>query len=172
MEQGMVSYSDVVSHQPGVATARNTYAAERDPIIPQSSCPFQRTAVVLVPEREKYARTSGRHSGVEEGKSIGAVGIVAVFDQDTPVAVVQGKKIAAVSIPVEAEGKGTAGAGTPGKSTAAGRNLGEIVEILMGRPARQDKSKSAETFVRAGEVSCNYQGLGMEYKAVGVARVA
>ena len=171
MEQGTANCSDYVSHQQGVATARNTSASERDPAIRQSNLP-QRTAVVLVPERGKYARTSGTYFDVEEGTLTGAVGIVAVLDQDTPVAVAEDKVIVAVGILTEVEDKRTVGADTSKWSIGAGRNLEEGVAILMGNPVHQDKTKSAGMLVRLGEVGCNHPCSGTDCRAMRVVPVA
>ena len=120
MGQGMASYSVVFSDHVEAAMARNTYALEQDPIIPQLSLPFRRTAVLLVLEREKYARTLGKYLGVEEGTSVDALESVAVLEQDTPVVMVAGKLTVAVDIPVGVGDKRIAEADTSGESTVAG----------------------------------------------------
>jgi len=53
--------------------------------------PLRRTADVLVQEQGEYVRNSGKRFGVERGTSVGATGIVAVLEQDTPAATVEGK---------------------------------------------------------------------------------
>jgi len=66
--------------------AKNTSALEQDPVIPQSSLPFQSTAAVLVLEREMCAHMLGKHLGVDQGMLIDGVGTGAVPGQDTPAA--------------------------------------------------------------------------------------
>jgi len=79
----------MVSHQLEVATARNIFARGRDLIVRQLNLPLQRTAAVLV--QGKYARRSSKYFRGEEGTSIDAAEIVAVLEQDTPVAMAESK---------------------------------------------------------------------------------
>ena len=127
--------------------------------IPQSNLPFpfQRIGVALVPEPEKYARTSGKCFGDGKGTSPDVAGSEAGFEQGTPVAWAGGNWIVAVGIPIEADTL-TAGENTPKKSAAAERNSEEIVAILTGSSVHQGRSRSGGVFARAVEVGCNRAG--------------
>ena len=63
----------------------------------------------------------------------------------------------AVGILVDAADKRAVEANKPEMLTVVGRRL-EGVAILTGNPVHQDKSKSAGTPARAGEVDCNQSG--------------
>jgi len=122
MERGTENYPVMVSYQPGVGTAKNTFGVGQDPANPQSNFPFRSTAGVLVREQGKYARKLGKRCVVGQDTSVDAMEIAAVLDQGTPVAVAK-SKIAAVGILTEVEDKRTAGADTSEDSTALGGNL-------------------------------------------------
>lgn len=86
----MVNYFAVVSHRAEVAMARNTSGLKQDSRIPRWNLPSQRTAVVPVLGEGKNCRTLLRMC-FGQGMLDGAVGIVVVFAQDTPVAAAEAK---------------------------------------------------------------------------------
>lgn len=90
-EQGTASYSAMVPHRQGVATGRNTSVLNQDLGIPRWNRPLQRTAVVLVPEQGKYARTTSTYLEVERGMTDNVTETVAVLVRGTPVATAEGK---------------------------------------------------------------------------------
>lgn len=133
---------------------------EQDPVIPQSSLPFQSTAAALVLEREMCVHTLGKYLGVDQGTSIDEVGIGAVPDQDTPAAMAVCKWTVAVGILIGAEKRQNVGADKVEKLTVASGRVEDAVATSMGSSVHQGRlgsvGKAVWMIVGAAGVGYNW----------------